>query len=637
MPRPTAQDLVISRLQGEIRSRDAHIQALERQIERLKNVLLEMCERYDIPEPDFRYGHYMPKGLELDLCPVEDEPVVESDLTDSLISEMIMNIGKPGRRYSVEMKKFCSLIYLRSPVAYETIMQVLPVPHCLTITRFLKFPISSVSMGLESFDGAREKLRSLKEEFSPNERILCTISVDACSHSDYIPGVGAPNEGLSLAKTVQLEEFCTRFAQPAVELEPPEVHKYCFLFYLQPLTRGIPCIPLYIQSSKTGKAGKQQTSALFLLAQIARSEGYAVAMLCSDGDNEYYSHQQDSYQAVKGVCCELTDCAGLGRQILGGLTLFGSDMLHLLKNARTRLLSPRVSMNIRNPQSLNLAEMINVLQLPVVCFRDSPLNKMMDALPLLIFTFENARSLFQAGLLPEAMYVLIFAMFQAFFRAKCNYAVRVGLGITLLRTLNRYITYMDQTTKNKTSRCLEYHRAMAHVTMFPKVHMERMSVTVATVLGLLLALPDGVQISLNRCSTHPLENFFGLLRTTCNFKHTYSNIENKIARTQVIRRFREDLGLQSPIRTRVSIAGEEVAVEKVGVTFVDTDFSLGILGVIDGSYAETELDLPAQPEVHEVIYRFICALSEIELPSAKVGGKYSGMQILNRLITNSRQ
>ena len=77
--------------------------------------------------------------------------------------------------------------------------------------------------------------------------------------------------------------------------------------------------------------------------------------------------------------------------------------------------------------------------------------------------------------------------------------------------------------------------------------------------------------------------------------------------------------------------------EKVGVTFVDTDFSLGILGVIDGSYAETELDLPAQPEVHEVIYRFICALSEIELPSAKVGGKYSGMQILNRLITNSRQ
>ena len=46
---------------------------------------------------------------------------------------------------------------------------------------------------------------------------------------------------------------------------------------------------------------------------------------------------------------DLEDTADLGLEVMKGLTLFGADMLHLLKNTRTRLLTDAVSPNLRQP------------------------------------------------------------------------------------------------------------------------------------------------------------------------------------------------------------------------------------------------------------------------------------------------
>ena len=169
---------------------------------------------------------------------------------------------------------------------------------------------------------------------------------------------------------------------------------------------------------------------------------------------------------------------------------------------------------------------------------------------LFIFTLKNALKLLEAGLIQESMFVLVFALFQGFFRAKYRL-----LDITFWRTIDKYMACVNYALPRRTCKCLENRRPGAWVTMFPTIHMERMTVTVAVVMGLILALPNGTAVCLNRCSTHPLENFFGTLRTYCSFKHSYSNISNKVAMTQLLRSFKEELGITPWIRTRVSVAG----------------------------------------------------------------------------------
>ena len=71
--------------------------------------------------------------------------------------------------------------------------------------------------------------------------------------------------------------------------------------------------------------------------------------------------------------------------------------------------------------------------------------------------------------------------------------------------------------------CLKHRRRRAVVTMFPQRQMERMAVTIAVALGVLIVPPDECLVGMDRISTYPLENFFGLLRVLRKFKHSYEN------------------------------------------------------------------------------------------------------------------
>lgn len=640
MKRTSPEALTIARLQTEIEQRNRKITQHKEKIHKLKRLIKEICQMHEIAEPDLRFDHYMPSvrseasretELEEELSQVRDP-----ELGDRLLSELIINQNKMRRRHSQDMKRFCGILFMISPSAYKTLSEVLPVQHSDTVMRFLKPRVKQCCQAIESLDGARETLRQFKARFSPHERILCTISVDACSHESHL----VEKEPISFSKRLQIEEFLERFGCPLNCSSNDEVHKYCFVFHLEPLDSMLPCTALYMCTEKSGKAYKKHVEILHVLRSIAVEEGFTVVALCSDGDSEYYNEQRESFHILQEFWDEANTLEGLsvmGQCILQGGTLFCSDMLHILKNARTRLLSPGVSVNVRYPKSLQLEKMIEVLNLPRECFRNSPLNKMMDSLPLMIFTFENARKLFHECLFEEAMFVLTFALFQAFFRAKCGFVTRVALGLIFLRTVSRYMSYLKDTTANGTLRCLEFHRKGAFVCMFPTLHLERMAVTVATPLSLCLSLRDGTEISLNRCSTHPLENFFGQLRRFCHFKHSYTNIRDKVGRTQTIKHLKDELGLESRIRTRVSVAGERVCVTKAGTGLVDVDYSLGIMSVIDAYYAQTTLGLAPSLDVCRAVRLFIEELCTIELPSAKVQGSYSGLQIMNRLIANSRE
>ena len=83
------------------------------------------------------------------------------------------------------------------------------------------------------------------------------------------------------------------------------------------------------------------------------------------------------------------------------------------------------------------------------------MNEMVDALPIVLFTFENARTLYVDGKYDEAMFFLLFTLFHGFFRADCDHVTRVGIGLTFIRSAQKYLEYVEHTTKDRTCQCLK--------------------------------------------------------------------------------------------------------------------------------------------------------------------------------------
>ena len=392
----------------------------------------------------------------------------------------------------------------------------------------------------------------------------------------------------------------------------------------------------------SGKAQDYHIETLHKIEEIAKCQGFRIVMLCSDGDNTYYKQTSQSYKILRterpGIFENWNCVRELGKDILAGKTsFFGADMLHLLKNIRTRMLEGPVAMNVTEVRVLNL-QVLKQLPVPEECFVNSDLNKMVDALPIQIFTFRNSNWLLERGYWQEAIFVLIFALFHGFFRGECSMAERIEIGMTFIQITKMYIDYIEEMTREGQCQCLEYRRRRAVVTMFPQRQLERMAVTIAVALGVLIAAHDECLVGMDRMSTHPLEDFFGLLRVLCKFKHSHENIVDKIAKTHYIRETRHKLQITHAISKRVNVAGQRVLTKDRPNSDQELKLaSVSIMACIDYLYVRRRYTDGPYEEHMGAIQNLVQRLARLNIPVTCMRDEYSGQQILSRLITNSRK
>ena len=83
-----------------------------------------------------------------------------------------------------------------------------------------------------------------------------------------------------------------------------------------------------------------------------------------------------------------------------------------------------------------------------------------------------------------------------------------------------------------------------------------------TVVGLCVALKMYKYIKTGHISTHPIENFFGFLRISSNYNHSYQNILLANGKAFYIKKALEKYNIDSPIRTRLSYGGTKATEEK---------------------------------------------------------------------------
>lgn len=638
MSRPSFNELNLARMSHRIETLEQEIRALERRNDVLKQIINDMCNITGLEPPDLRYQRYVPvsRSRQDDLRDREElspQSHVVVELRDELVAELMINSSRDYRRHSDEAKLFYSTIYLLSASAYESLARVLPLPCSKTLHRRISSPLQEMQRNLEDIKRVPEVFGQMKRKWGDDCLTGC-LSIDACSHSSYIP----PSRPSQLAESCHLDEFLQQFGEIP---QSKVIHKYCFVFYYQPLDPKIPCSAVYITSEPSGKAKDYHTEALNVIAEMAKCQGFRIVMLCSDGDNTYYKETTSSFMTLKSDYNEIFQdwkrLLDLGKDILDGkVTMFGADMLHLLKNMRTRMLEGRLSLNVRNPEALDMRGM-KQLKIPAECFINSDLNKMVDALPIQLFTFTNADWLFEQGFDSEAIFVLVFALFHGFFRSECSMGDRIEMGMTVMATLNLYMEYLDEMTRAGLCKCLEYRRKNSIATMVTRKQIERIVTTVAVAIGVLLAIPGGSLVGMDRMSTHPLENFFGLLRVLCRYKHSYENISAKIAKTLFIREARHQLGITHGISKRVNIAGQRV--ETQGRP--DDDYKVHLIAVdlfagIDFDYVRGRFKEMPHDQHYARVRAFTNRMAQLNLPTANPAGEFSGQQILSRLITISR-
>ena len=636
MSRPGWQALMIARQTRKIEVLEQEKRCLERRICALKQIIQDMCDISDLEPPDLRYQRYVPQSR---AKKDEESSLDDMDPQDlnirELREELLMNTCRAFRRYSENAKRFYSTIYLLSPSAYEGLNRVLPCPSSKTLYRYTWEPLKKLRQSLEDITQVQATFEDLKKQWG-DSCLVGTLSIDACSHSSYLP---QSTDTSPLADACHLDEFLQHFGQIP---DTRKVNSYCFTFYYQPLDPRAPCTAVYVITEPSGKAQDYHVETLHKIEEIAKCQGFRIVMLCSDGDNTYYKQTSESYTTLKrdypGIFENWNCLKDLGSNILDGKTsLFGADMLHLLKNIRTRILEGYVAMNVTEPRVLDMRAL---RQLPVApeCFVNSDLNKMVDSLPIQIFTFGNSKWLLDRGYWQEAIFILIFALFHGFFRAECSMADRIEIGMTFLQIARMYIDYITEMSREHKCHCLEYRRRRAVVTMFPQRQLERMAVTTAVGLSVLISAPDERLIGMDRMSTHPLENFFGLLRVLCKFRHSYENIVDKIAKTHYIREARHRLQITQAISKRVNVAGQRVLTKDRPNSDRELQLtSVSIMTCIDCPYMRRKYSELPYEEHMSIVKRLVDRLAKLNIPVTSMSGEYSGQQILSRLITNSRK
>lgn len=625
------RDMRIGWLRSRLAEAESNLSRARQKIYTLKQIIVDMCHLFNIDEPDFRFERYVPKqsaGRYEAMEEENSEDVFEDDsgLEQNLLTELLMNSRKRARRHSIEAKKFYSIVYLQGSTAYTALSRVLPLPSVKTIQRALKPSVQTIQERLETIEKTVMIFREMKERWG-DASLLGTLAVDACSHSTC-SNPGSPPRGDNVTGHSQC--FPSH---------------YCFAFYYQPMDASIPCTVVHVTTERTGKANEKHRKILHIISEVAKREGFTILMLCSDGDSAYMPETSSSRTYLQsqnpGAFVNMKSLKKLGKQLRKSeVELFGADMPHILKNARSRMLREDVAMNLRQPVKLEM-EKIKSLNIPQDCFCNSDLSKMVDSYPLYIFTLDNVRQLFDQSAANESMFLLWFALFHAFFRGVCSIETRLRMGLCFLNISNLYTTYFTTMVKAGMCKCGEYRRrAGGCVTLFPMKHIERMIVTVATVMGVITTSVEGEEIALDRFSTHPLENFFGQLRVLCRFKHSYSNILKKAAQTAIIKQMKHELGISDWIAKRVNVAGQRITIPTTHPSVQDTEMinvAKSIMFFIDPWYTTQVLEKTQDPQEHKNrIASFLKELATVTLPQVNLIGDYSGQQILTRLIRNSQ-
>ena len=182
-----------------------------------------------------------------------------------------------------------------------------------------------------------------------------------------------------------------------------------FLIHSLPLSGELHSMPLHLMTRNKGNAGAIVLAKIEEIKIPLKYKDINVKYIATDGDVGYYEcHRKTLNKWWVDYFRHGLDY--ILKMNMDGSDLYVGDMLHLLRNARSRLLNGKLTLKRDGDDYFTAEDMNGILNSGLALTDRTSLGKMRDIYPLQIFTLENVVILAEAKQWSMAFYLLSYAL-----------------------------------------------------------------------------------------------------------------------------------------------------------------------------------------------------------------------------------
>jgi hypothetical protein len=478
-----------------------------------------------------------------------NEPLDQYPLLNCLADRAVTKLcGTPTDRLLLLVSLVVSSY---SYTGYEFLRTYLPLPHRTTLNDHFIAQIKEYKEKLLSPSMAPSIVLGYRH--TP----FATLAVDACATDSVFIG----NRAM-----------------------PGDQPSNAFIIQFLPLSTAEKGFPIHVLPHNSGSGGEWLLKIVTQTVITLRSLKPPVRILfiATDGDPSYNHQYRTQFNKWFPVYRDsgLSACIDTIARLM---PLYVADFLHLIKNVRSRFIKYLTGMSIGEISVIFWSRrMQNILDLGPVFSDQSSTGKMRDVYPITLFRLEHVIKLFEENCPAEALYLLPWALLL---RALQSSIVTRGTRIRLLQLAMKFLVFFYQNAicpsnqipekaRNGSGKCPVDREPEIKDCVRPFLEITLLR-GMNTVIGLLYSLLNiDEDIPLDRIGTHPLENFFGLMRRVLHDCNRFDEFIHGVARTIVIDKAFEELRHTRKICGRKNVGG-------VVCTFCD----------------ENSFEFPFEPEV----------------------------------------
>ena len=545
------------------------------------------------------------------------EPTLQEP-PNQFLDELCYNQSrKPqGRHWSREMKRLCFVVRSLGSKAYDYLRNYLALPCKQSLLDEFRDEILRWGECLVEQGGAAHICNFFRQysHATEEEEVEVVLSIDAMAMEPF-------NESKVLGGPV---------------------HNSVFFFQLLPLRCEHRTFPLHLMTRSSGSASCDVLQRTEYLCSVLQESRIIVRAIATDGDAGYNNLHEMMFSNWIGEFTRVgVDSAVELLSDYSGRVL--SDFLHLLKNARSRILNCRVTMCPDGDASFDAKDLNACLNLGLALTDYSVKGKMRDIYPLELFTLENFCTLYDAGLVNMALYVLPYALWAHAIR---NPDISIEMRRQFLSHVVEIFTYHLTVLEVLDPKIVSEIKKEGVVQYFCS---RRHAIRVCnTVMATLVELGRGIEnLALDRLGTHATECTFGLIRLLCHNKHNWKTIHRSFAKITLLEELASELEYPIRIRGRENIGGTKITDNDDKVFVFSETLSVAALYqnalvLINGSQEIVEPDSSLYKEIVEDIDSFVwyvkefceeCAVRGVKFAKLWHGSSVANSSILARLIS----
>ena len=440
----------------------------------------------------------------------------------------------------------------------------------------------------------------------------------------------------------------------AMSMEPvlfhgmEKVHNHVFLFELLPLSSRHKSMSIHIMTRENGNAGADVLQRIRELKQILNDEKLVVRFVATDGDRGYdslhvkmFNKWHNTYY-TKGLDRVMEILPDVDNRIVG-------DLLHLLKNARSKLLKGNVSVFGDGSFAFSAKDLEHYLHLGAALTDYTSKGRMRDIYVLEIFRLDNVIVLLKRSQVAMALFLLPYAMWVT---AVMNPGITCHMRREFLAFVINFFAEMMVVTGALDSQqvSVNKHESSKVQFGFSENHLRRALNTLVVQVHEIERAPDN--LSMDRIGTHVLECRFGMVRLLCRHKHSWKMISKAFSRLVFLDDLAFILGHPITIDKRVNVGGTKLTNDCVAISIPQPDISprrlleagFAVMLQKDHCRFEEELSLvDIAPDIVEFgvfLQQLVdtCAARDIKaVPQMWHGSSVSNSTILARLIAFCRK